>query len=318
MDLKRLRGFVAVADAGSVSAAAVRLRLTQPALSRQLRDLQQDLGLRLFEPVGRGLRLSGEGEEFLPQARDLLGHADAVAERARALALGDTGVLRVGATGQLIESVFPAFLRRYQRDFPGVHVMPVEAGATEHTRLLDRGEIHVAIGIRPTDTVRFATLALPPGNVLVAHAPSLAIAREGAGHVDVRMLDTLPLLLLDRSFGTRRLFDAACRLARLDPVIRFEGSAVHALLALAEAEFGAAVIPATVRTAGRQLRIARLTYRDEPIAFDFAVVWDRLRPLPRYAEGFPAAVAAHVREVWPIARPTGGTWSPGRSATPAR
>ena len=65
MDLRRLRTFVAVAELGTVSKAALRLRITQPALSRQIMDLQQELGLRLFDRVGRGLVLTAEGEQFL-------------------------------------------------------------------------------------------------------------------------------------------------------------------------------------------------------------------------------------------------------------
>ncbi len=85
VDLKRLRTFVAVAEHGGVSSAAARLRVTQPALSRQLRELQGELGVRLLEPVGRRLLLTGEGEEFLPHCRRLLGHADAVAAIAEGL-----------------------------------------------------------------------------------------------------------------------------------------------------------------------------------------------------------------------------------------
>src|ERR671933_740567 len=120
MDLKRLQTFVTVAERGSVSGAAERLRVTQPALSRQVRDLQRDLGVPLFRLVGRRLLLTGEGEEFLAHCRGLLGHAEAVADRARSLARGDSGVLRVAATPQVIESVFPAFLRWYRERQPGV------------------------------------------------------------------------------------------------------------------------------------------------------------------------------------------------------
>jgi DNA-binding transcriptional LysR family regulator len=140
MDLKHLRTFVAVAEHGSVSRAAGWLRITQPALSRQLRDLQEELGVRLFELVGRRLLLTGEGEEFLPQCRGLLGHAEAVAERARSLARGEAGTLRVGASPQLIESIFPSFLGRYARQCPSVHVKPVEAGAVAQVAMLERGE----------------------------------------------------------------------------------------------------------------------------------------------------------------------------------
>ena len=76
MDLRRLRTFVAVAELGTVSKAALRLRITQPALSRQIRDLQQELGLRLFDRVGRGLVLTSEGEQFLGDCRGALGHID--------------------------------------------------------------------------------------------------------------------------------------------------------------------------------------------------------------------------------------------------
>jgi DNA-binding transcriptional LysR family regulator len=299
MDLKRLQTFVAVAEQGSVSGAAERLRVTQPALSRQIRDLQRDLGVALFRLVGRRLLLTGEGEEFLVHCRGLLGHAEAVADRARSLARGEGGVLRVAATPQVIESVFSGFLGRYARLRPGVQIRLTEAGGVEHAGMLARGEVHLATAIRPADNGRFAAFALPPVQVLVAHAPSFGLPAEG-GDLDVGLLARTPLLLLRRGFGTRQMFDAACHLAGLDPVVAFEGGAAHALLALAEAGAGAAVLPSTVRTGGRPLRVSRLTCRGEPVEADFVVLWDGRRPLPRYAEGFPEAFDAYVREIWPI------------------
>jgi DNA-binding transcriptional LysR family regulator len=300
MDLKRLRTFVAVAEHGGVSHAATRLRITQPALSRQLQDLQQELGVKLFELVGRRLLLTGEGEELLPHCHGLLSHAGAFAERALSLSRGDAGVLRMAASPQMIESVFPSFLSEYARRRPGVHVRPVEAGAVAQAVLLERGEVHLAVGFEPGSGSRFASLALPPFHVLVAYSPSLPI--RGDGEVDVRTLVDVPLLLLDRGFGTRKHFDAACRLARLEPSIFLESGAVHTLLALAEAGFGVAVVPDSVRIRG-ELRIARLVFRGEPLGAPLAILWDKLRPLPRYAEGFREAFAKHMREVYPISGP---------------
>src|SRR5215472_476490 len=98
MDLKRLRTFVTVAEQGTVSSASERLRITQPALSRQLQDLQAEFGVQLFDQVGRRLRLTTEGAELLPTCRTLLRQADDVLEHARSLADGESGELRVGAT----------------------------------------------------------------------------------------------------------------------------------------------------------------------------------------------------------------------------
>src|SRR5262245_21305497 len=147
MDLRRMRTFVAVADQGSVSQAALRLRITQPALSRQIRDLQEELGLKLFERVGRRLSLTGEGDEFLGDCRTLLSHAASVVERAQALRRGNTGVLRVAASPQMIESVFPIFLRSYAKRCPGVHVKLIECAHADQLAKLETGEVHLAINV---------------------------------------------------------------------------------------------------------------------------------------------------------------------------
>jgi DNA-binding transcriptional LysR family regulator len=120
MDLRHARTFVTVAELGTVSKAALRLRIAQPALSRQISDLEQELGLKLFDRVGRRLRLTGEGEQLLNDCRGLLNHASVVGERAQLLRRGDTGVLKVAASPQFIESVISNFLHRYTQRYPNV------------------------------------------------------------------------------------------------------------------------------------------------------------------------------------------------------
>ena len=85
MDLRHARAFVTVAELGTVSKAALRLRIAQPALSRQIIDLEQELGLRLFDRVGRRLLLTGEGEQLLAGCRVLLNYATALKEQAELL-----------------------------------------------------------------------------------------------------------------------------------------------------------------------------------------------------------------------------------------
>ncbi len=113
MDLKRLRSFVTVAELGGVSRAAAKLHITQPALSRQIRDFQEELDLKLFERVGRRLVLTGEGEELLRDCRGLLGHAGALAERVQSLRKGHAGVLKIAVSPNMLGWVFPPFLRHY-------------------------------------------------------------------------------------------------------------------------------------------------------------------------------------------------------------
>src|SRR5262252_6042228 len=85
MDLHQLRTFVAIADSGGVARAAQRLNLSQPAASRQIQALEADLGVLLFDRIGRRMRLTSEAEDLVPRARRLLAEAQSLRERARAL-----------------------------------------------------------------------------------------------------------------------------------------------------------------------------------------------------------------------------------------
>src|SRR5215831_7383113 len=131
MHLRQALTFLTVAELGTVSKASLRLRIAQPALSRQIMDLEQELGLRLFDRVGRRLLLSGEGEELIAGCRALLNCASAVREQAQLLRHGDTGVLEIAGSPQHIESVLSRFLHRYSERYPKVEVRIREGTGSE-------------------------------------------------------------------------------------------------------------------------------------------------------------------------------------------
>src|SRR5215211_2098317 len=127
MDLRRLRTFVTTAELGTVSKAALHLRISQSALSRQIIDLEQEFRLRLFDRVGRRLVLTAIGEQLLGDCRSVLGQVGSLGERVELLRRGDSDVLKVAASPQMIESVLSTFLPRYAERFPNVHVRLTEA-----------------------------------------------------------------------------------------------------------------------------------------------------------------------------------------------
>jgi len=298
MDLRRLRTFVAVAELGTVSKAALRLHITQPALSRQISDLHQELGIRLFDRVGRGLVLTAEGEQFLTHCRSALNHVDSLGEQIALLRRGDRGVLKVAAPPHTIESVLSTFLPLYGKRFPNVHVKLVEALGLDQVPMLRRGEVHIGIRHDQGGDHGFDSLALPPDEVLAACAPSFGLGDKGG--IDIGRLAPYPLLLLDSGYSIRRLFNAACRLAEVEPNILLESRAPHTLLALAEAGHGVAIIPSLLRTDRYALRIARVTHQRKPVRDRFVLHWDKRRPMPPYAKSFCEALAAYMREHLPI------------------
>jgi|RhiMethySRZTD1v2_1073278.scaffolds.fasta_scaffold07442_2 DNA-binding transcriptional LysR family regulator len=299
MDLKRLRTFVAVAEQSTVSKAAETLRITQPALSRQIAALEQELGFKLFARVGRQLKLTARGEQLLADCRSLLAHAGSLRERAQALRHGEIKVLRIAVSALTLEGIFPTFLHACAERFPTIRLNLVEAVATEHLNMLERGEVDLAvnvINVVHVDDHRFASHLLPQFHIMAACGPSLEI--EPGDAIDIRRLVDHPLLLLDSTFATRNLFDAACRIAGVRPSVFVESSAAHALLALAAAGHGIAVIPSILCTDQMDVQVMRVTHRGEALGISLAVLWDRRRTLPRHAEGFSELLAAHVREVF--------------------
>src|SRR5215468_2406342 len=96
VNLRYLHTFVSIVDSGSIARASARLNVSQPAASRQILALEAELGVPLFDRIGRRLRLTSQGEDLLQQSRRLLMEADVLSARARALKGGHTEILRVG------------------------------------------------------------------------------------------------------------------------------------------------------------------------------------------------------------------------------
>ena len=305
MDLRHLRTFVTVAEQGTVSKASLLLRVAQPALSRQIIALEAELGVALFERVRRRLVLTGPGEQLLADCRGILGATESLGERARQLRRGDAGVLKVGATPQMIDGVFATFLHRYAERYPNVQIRLTEAVGPPLVAMLERGDLHLGIGsmqLVQAEDHPFGSVPLPAIEFLAASAISRPLGN--AGDLEIGRLARHALLLLHPSFVVRGTFDAACALAGFRPNVATESRSPHTLLSLAEAGHGVAVVPSVLPTHRYRLRSYRLTHRRRPLREPLAVIWDKHRLLPRYADDFSASLAAYLRDVLPISRPS--------------
>jgi DNA-binding transcriptional LysR family regulator len=304
MDLLRhLRTFLAVVDQGTVSKASLSLRIAQPALTRQIKELEEELGLRLFDRVRRRLVLTGEGEQLLGHCRSIFGAVGSFSEQAQRLRRADTGVLRVAVTPQTLEGVFSTFLHAYAKRRPHVQVKLTEAVGENLLALIERGEVHISIALMRTlhgNNHPFASFPLPPLDFLAACHPSLKLG--SAGSLDIIRLAPYPLLLPDTSFAIRNTFDAACRLAGFKPEIFVESRSPQGLLTLAEAGHGVAIVSSVLPTHRYRLRIVYLTHRRRPLREPLGALWDKRRALPPYARDFCEALAAHMREVLPVSQ----------------
>jgi LysR family transcriptional regulator, cyn operon transcriptional activator len=295
MNLRFLRTFVAIADSSGFARAAARLNLTQSAASRQIHALEGELGVRLFDRIGRGIKLTSEGEDLLVRSRRLLADAESLGERARALKSGQTGVLRVGAAPQIMENLLAEFLQGYHKRHPGIEIHLVEDQGARLPARLESGDMHVAI--LPDSDDRFFRRPLYPMVMIAVVPKDHRFGRRAT--VDVADLADEPLLRLGPGFASHAWFDTACRIERIKPRVLFESITPHSLVALARTGLGIALVNSVVRIPRESLRAAVVMHRGAPIGRWTVVAWNRQRFLPPYAERFVEELIQRCQRAYP-------------------
>jgi DNA-binding transcriptional LysR family regulator len=236
---------VAIAEEGSISAAARRLKITQPTLSRQLKELERSLGAELFTREGRGLAPTAAGSALARRAKTVLAEAEAALDDVRLAASGRSGRLTVTFAGSGINGPLGGMLGRLRRELPRVELRLEESFSDTEmsTGVLD-GSFDIAVQRLPmrdpglTSQAWWSeplTLFMPSGHPL-AHA---------AGPAPLEALGQIPLVLWPRETSPQSYDEilALCRHAEVTPRIGAEGHSVQTVLALVAAGFGAAVMP---------------------------------------------------------------------------
>lgn len=236
MQLRHVRYFVATAETGSVSAAAARMHVTQPALSRQLRQLEQDLGVGLFDRGAGRLTLNRTGRALLPAARQVIAAADGLADRARFHARGGLERVTIAAPTVTLTDVVSPFVATLAADDP---VVDVRAGDGATTADMLRAGADLAIGTdRPPSPLRSRALATLP--VWAYVAPDDAWA--GREQVSLAELLGRTLVGVPPEFTAREALDVAVAAAGLSYAGFVEAANGTIAQALAAAGRGVAVV----------------------------------------------------------------------------
>src|ERR1700752_756786 len=144
MELRHLRYFLAVAEALSFTKVATQLRIAQPALSRRVQDLEDEIGVDLLKRSPRGVILTAEGKLFLEKTRQLLKLANESVEQVRALARGQFGELHIGYSPSPTVEILPPALAAFQKTYPNVNVLLHDGSQREHIDGLQDGTLQLA------------------------------------------------------------------------------------------------------------------------------------------------------------------------------
>jgi len=245
MELRHLRYFIGVAELENVSRAALKLHVSQPALSRQIRDLEEEMGVSLLERNARSVRLTEAGRVFLVEARAVIELAREAVTKARHAAGEQKIEIHVGYAPSLTVQILPNALRAFQKELPAARVILHDLSTEEMLSGLRAAKLDVALLVRPTRKmlrgISFEDLASYP--ICLAVAPKHRLARVRSA--------TLEQVARENLIGYSRTdypeyhadLETMFSASKARPRLAEEHDSVTSLIAAVEAGRGVALVP---------------------------------------------------------------------------
>jgi LysR family hydrogen peroxide-inducible transcriptional activator len=241
MELHQLRYFCAVADTGSFSRAALQTNVSQPSLSQQIMKLEDELGARLFDRLGRSVRLTDLGKAFLPRARSVLRELEAakgdVDERKGSVG----GPICIGVIPTVAPYLLPPQLTSFTRQFPQARLSVVEEITPVLLERLRASAVDIAVLALPIRGHEFETFPLLTERLFAAIPKDHRLARRNS--LSLKDLRAEPFLLLRDGHCFRDTAVAACDRARVNPQIIFESGQFSSILSMVSTSMGVSIVP---------------------------------------------------------------------------
>jgi DNA-binding transcriptional LysR family regulator len=289
MELRHLRYFVAVAEALSFTKAAKKLHTVQPSLTRQIRDLEEELGVRLLNRNKQQITLTDEGRSFLPDAKRILALVAETVESVRRSGSGEVRVLNIGYVGNLFYDLLPKTLDSFHEKFPNISVNLFDLSCGDQFRALQEGKLdlgfvglHEPIALRGLEFRTIASyktvVALPKDNPLVEKTT-----------VDLKALAPLFFIAMSEASypGYRDWLVKACQRAAFTPKVRQDVDLERKMIQAIAAGLGVAIVPEQLKKLDHENVVFRPL--NPTIATEGCVAWRNENP--------SAALQAYVRIV---------------------
>ena len=288
INLRQLRAFVSIGRLGSFTKAAEALHATQPALSAQIRELEEALGVKLFDRSTRSVTLTQAGEDLMPSVDTVLTDLSSVVARARDVARRNTGRVTVAALPSLAATVIPDVIARMRKAHPGIVVVVRDALAERAVALLRADEADLALTSAPPADRELTFTPLFKDRMVAVLPRAHQLARSKR----VRLADLLdvPLVLMDRESSVRRTVDNACASIGRLATPAYEAAFMATAIGLVRAGLGATILPSS---ASELLAAGDLVIRDlaEPrIERELGIVRGRRRSMSPALQAFVAAL----------------------------
>lgn len=290
MDMRQLKYFLTIAREGQITRAAKLLNIEQPPLSRQLKQMEEELGVKLFDRHGKGLQLTDAGYVLKQKAEALLSQFNETIEEIKELEQGVRGVLSIGAVFSCI-SLLPHPIEQFRRQYPQVSFKILEGDHYYLGEQLEKRAIDLVFARLPfealTDPKQLAVMPLPSDPFVVV-IPTKWSDYAATTSFRIEELINLPLLTLktDQTTHMHEQVLAACRKHNFEPSIICECSSVAITIALIAEGIGVSLLPRSVMSSFKDPRVRMIPLVDVELQSEIGIVWLKDHYLPNSARYF--------------------------------
>ncbi|MBV8642010.1 MAG: LysR family transcriptional regulator, partial [Verrucomicrobia bacterium] len=247
MELRHLRYFVAVADELNFRRAAERLHISQPPLTTQLRQLEEEIGAKLLERDSHHVALTAAGDVFLQSCRQLLRDADTAAQAARRAARGETGRLAISFIASLAHGIVPTLLRNYRRRFPDVELILAEMDTSQQLEELRERRLDVGLmgAWLPLENTELESVVIAEEPLIAALPEDHSLAQCRSLQLSALAHEKIVLASQRNASGYNRWLIRICEKAGFKPQIARESyRRTTTVLNYVAAGFGVTIVPA--------------------------------------------------------------------------
>lgn len=286
MELLQLKYFLTVARCEHVTEAAGKLHVTQSSLSKTIQRLEDDLGVPLFDRIGRKLRLNDFGRTFLQRTEKALFELEQGKREIADLSNKDQGILQLAVT---TASTLPGILREFRKNQPDIQFHVQMVSLENMSRLLYRGEVDFGLSSPPMQGDDIECQILYDDPIVVAVPMGHRYAERSS--IQLAELKDESFVGVKQGYGVRDMVDSTCQSAGFVPKYVYEGDEPARLTALVEAEIGLAFIPSTARNPHERIRY--LQVEEHRLVREIALLSHKNRYISKAALEFRSVVMEH-------------------------
>lgn len=248
MNSRQLQYAIKLSDTRNFSQVAEQLNISQPALSKQILSLEQELGVRLFDRSTIPLSLTPAGEYFIQSAKELLYREDQLRRSMEDFKSGQRGNLVIGISPFRSLYLIPHIAKKVREKYPGIQIVLHEAGSDQLRKEAAEGKYDFAIVNLPVDESVLDVTPIEPDTLVLAVPKSMLdklppVSGSGLPQIDLADCRELPFIVVGQSQEMRRLFDKLCASADFHPNIAAEVVGVSTAWSMAHAGVGATLLP---------------------------------------------------------------------------